>query len=74
MIISAAMLINSKIYTGKRHYNIIKDNPGLTFKDGIQGFVDDKDKFLNRKQAAIEAFKCGQISKKVTVLLSEDLY
>lgn len=65
MIVSAAILKDGVVYTGKRHHNIIHDN--ISHKVGkhphIQGFVNHKGEFLNREEAAIEAMDCGQVVK-----------
>jgi hypothetical protein len=74
MIIQSAILKDNKIYTGRRHWNIIKDNSDISFKNCIQGFVNDKGAFLNREESAKEAFQCDQIKEKKRVLFSEDLY
>ena len=39
-----------------------------------QGFIDLDNKFYTREEAAIMAFKHGQITKEVKKLYSEDLY
>lgn len=73
----AAILLDGKIYTGRRHdkciHKIMKET-GKSAAKGIQGFVTYKGKFLDRKQAGHHAFKCGQIDKDTDHLLSEDLY
>jgi hypothetical protein len=40
----------------------------------IQGFVTDTGEFLDRKQSADHAFKCGQMSELTDCLVSEDLW
>ena len=45
-----------------------------TFKNSIQGFVDENGVFYTRKEAGKHAYYCGQIDKLVTCLTSEDLY
>ena len=81
MIVAAAINHEDKIYIGKRHCFIIRDiikstrNPYN--KKSIQGFVDDKGNFLNRKDAADHALACGQIAKlkySTRDLFSEDLW
>jgi hypothetical protein len=51
------------------------------FKQEIQGFLDDQDNFLDRKQAFIYAAKVGQIARNLdpklyqgSDLFSEDLW
>lgn len=85
MIISSAIKITEtgRVYTGKRHHNIIQDNKGVNFKgknreDVVQGFVDQTGKFYNRKEAYEYVIKCGQLQKDTnligSVLTSEDLW
>lgn len=80
MIKEAAILKDGKIYTGYRHDVIIRAYPpGFFISRGeecnsIQGFVTDKGKFLNRKEAGKHAYECGQINKLINCLMSEDLY
>ena len=68
MIASAAIWTENKIYTGRSHPDIkfawISDGVKLSKEDYVEGFVTDDDIFLNRKEAAEEAFKCGQIKKE----------
>lgn len=80
MIKKAAIFYKWKIYTWKRHSDCIKAAHQAT-KDkpiiGIQGFITDTGKFLNRTQAAQEALACKQIQTlkySKTELFSEDLY
>jgi len=74
-----------KVWIGKRHNDVIwlMWRHGVRFIDGqcVQGFVDDKGEFLDRKQAADLAYKCHQIAKPTIELhpwdadlYSEDLY
>ena len=79
MIKEAAILYDGKIYTGRRHHEIIEyihslGNP-CPIK-GEHGFVTDEGEFLNRVNAAQEAIRCGQIIKLIgpPKLTSEDLY
>lgn len=80
MIVEAAILQNGIIYTGKRHHLIIANMIKIGIKkpiNGEQGFITDKNEFVNRKDAARIALSCGQIKelKFSTVdLFSEDLY
>jgi hypothetical protein len=77
MIIAAAIKKDDKIYTDKRHYLIIWNNAKISFKNEIQGFVNDKGEFLDREQAAKEALECGQIKElkyNSKELFSEDLW
>lgn len=40
----------------------------------IQGFITNKGRFVNREEAAVIAYNCGQIQKPINKLFSEDLY
>ena len=40
----------------------------------VQGFLTSKDRFVNRDEAAVIAFKAKQIDNPVDSLFSEDLY
>lgn len=80
MILESAIVYDDQVFTGKRHHEIIHR---LVFElgydppiRGIQGFVDDDGRFINRKDATAEAIKCGQIEKLKwpPLLYSEDLY
>ena len=51
--------------------------PHEGYKEIEQGFLDEKDKFLNRVEAWHEAYKCRQlkqVDKSYQCLYSEDLY
>jgi hypothetical protein len=78
MITQAAVLFNGKVYVGKRHADAIRacatDNPDCYISGKDQGFITDDGRFVSRAEAAQIAFECGQISKKVSILLSEDIY
>lgn len=73
-IIAAAIMKDGRIYAGHRHYNVIRNNRPIDFKNCEQGFVDEDGNFLSRKEAAKIAYKNGQIKKKKEILFSEDLY
>jgi hypothetical protein len=78
MIKEAAILKDGIIYTGRRHHNIMWDNPKGMFKgeDAIQGFVTDDGKFVDRIEGAKIALESGQIKQLnwPPNLYSEDLY
>jgi len=75
----AAMLRQGVIWTGRRHHNIIHDivtKTGERPAKGIQGFITDEGKFVDRKEGARIALESGQIAKLKWPpdLYSEDLY
>ena len=80
MIVSAAVKLNNKVYSltkPNRHGDIIRmmAKEGITdFQNYVMGFLTDKNKFLTRKQAAKHAYRYKQINKKLSGLLSEDLW
>ena len=75
MIKEAAIKLNGKIYTGRRHSDILHDKsrPKGYLKYGTQGFTTDDGKFVTRIEAAKIAFECGQIKEQMGILFSEDL-
>lgn len=80
MIKAAAIRFKGNVYTSIRHHLIIRELVGAGHNTpiiGEQGFVDDKDNFLDREQAASHALKCGQIASlkySAKDLFSEDLW
>lgn len=84
MIVKSAILFNNIVYTGCRHHNILQnaEEYGLGFgglKTGVQGFVTDKNEFLNREEAREHFIKSNQIPfmnelLHGEMLFSEDLY
>jgi len=69
---SAVLDINTNtVYTGVRHCEIFSDLKRLNIKPPyyhnkgfIQGFIDETNKFLTRKEALDHAMHCGQIKLK----------
>jgi hypothetical protein len=61
--------------SGYRHCDILSQfgREVITSPDA-QGFMTSKGRFVNRHEAAQIAFECGQISKNMNILSSEDLY
>ena len=66
------------VVCGRRHHNALmtlfefaKEPKSEKVK---QGFITNKDRFVDRKEAAQIAYKCGQISKEQKTLFSEDLW
>ncbi len=80
MITEAAIRRDGKIYTGRRHCNIISDmvhNYGCKppIRQDEQGFVNDKGQFYYRLEAIDIAIESGQIDPNFNgVLLSENLW
>ena len=75
MIIQSAIQKDGKIYTGRRHHEIInRTHPKGALKGGIQGFITDKGLFLTREEGAAYAYQNGQISSLKSKLFSEDLW
>lgn len=75
----AAILHDGKVWTGRRHHNVIQKIIEELGREaapvtGEQGFVTECGKFLDRKDAARVAFEAGQVPELYTVLMSEDLY
>ena len=73
MIVASAIIKGDIIYVGKRHHNIIHDNP-YVLKNCVQGFIDEKGEFMNRETAAAYAYAVGQIKEPSRYLFSEDLW
>ena len=77
-IVSAAILINGRIWTGKRHayliYQILQDVENPKIPQKTQGFLADNGQFFRRKDANVIAFKAGQINELGNSLLSEELW
>ena len=73
---SAIRTLDMKVYVGRRHNDIIRNNPTIdfAFSKCEQGFVTDKEEFVSRTEAAKIAFGCGQIKEQKLTLFSEDLY
>jgi hypothetical protein len=78
---SAIQTIDGKVWTGRRHHNILqtREELGLPegyFRRGVQGFG----KFYDREEAKIHFEQCGQVSFQEEgflherELFSEDLY
>jgi hypothetical protein len=84
MIVQAAIRLNGKIYTGKRHSDVFKSaaEHGLGFgglKFGEQGFVTDTGEFLNREESRKHFVDAKQVPAhgaliSATWLDSSDLY
>jgi hypothetical protein len=78
----AAILHEGKVYTGRRHCNIIHAIVQQTGCKRVpatspQGFVTEEGRFVDREEGAKIALACGQIKKlkyNSRDLFSEDLY
>jgi hypothetical protein len=66
------------VICGMRHHNCIALHTLLTGKvtnaSNVQGFITDKDRFVDRNEAGEIAFKAMQVPKRNNLLYSEDLY
>jgi len=74
------------VVCGRRHHNcyittyILNGNESISNRmneangKAIQGFLTSKDRFIDRKEAAILATERNQIEKYTNCLFSEDLY
>lgn len=65
------------VLCGLRHHNCLTNRYVLGLKkvpNSIQGFLTNKDRFLNRKESAEVAMLSGQIKTKTDLLFSENLY
>ncbi len=79
MLTHAAILLNGKIYIGKRHYHCISQiSREVAFgaaKKGTQGFIDEDGKFYTRAEGKQHVLKCKQPYIPLSsVLTSEDLW
>ena len=68
------------VFGGWRHLNCLYQMVALTGKaqhevgEEIQGFITNKNLFVNRKDGAKIAFNAGQTKELLGYLYSEDLY
>lgn len=81
MIKAAAIMHEGVVYTGVRHGEIGKymiqrlQVADKIYSGANQGFVNDKNQYLTRGEALLEARACGQVDKIIGgVLTSEDLW
>lgn len=75
----AAIQLDGKVWTGRRHHLVIRSIIDALGADaapviGVQGFVTECGKFVEREEAARIAFEAGQTTKLLPTLFSEDLY
>ena len=82
-ITAAAIKIGQRVWTGKRHADIMRDIRAEMEQGGyecpritqeMQGFVDEAGNFWNRFQAGALAFRAGQTPTRKQTLLSEHLW
>lgn len=78
-IVKSAIRYNDKVYTGFDHGECFKQIDKDTIKDCDkleQGFITDKNEFVDRQQALDIAYKAGQIpyEKNNHCLISEDVH
>jgi hypothetical protein len=73
------------VVCGRRHHNCFLtafelnggkciDGLNETNKKAVQGFLTSDDRFVDRKEAGVIAFKAGQNNRLKERLFSEDLY
>jgi len=79
LIKEAAIFKDGIIWTGRRHSDCISKmiQSGEVSKKGIQGFITDDGRFVDRQQAFEIALACGQIPNcdyNVRILFSDHLY
>jgi len=65
---------NGTVYVGHRHPDAFAIMPDDMIDDCIQGFVTDEGVFVDRREAAVIAFNCGQVSELTEIVISEDLW
>ena len=77
IICAAIKMKNGRIYTGKRHNNCLELANIAGEKTpivGVQGFMTDAGRFVDRNEAANIAFESKQTIEFMGTLYSEDLY
>lgn len=64
------------VVCGRRHHNCFATVATfeVKMKEIEQGFITSKDRFVDRKEAALIALAVGQIKEPRDILFSEDLY
>jgi hypothetical protein len=68
------------VICGRRHHNcfltrgFIKGVELKDYKEIVQGFLTNTDRFVDRKEAGKIAFDANQIKQQTERLFSEDLY
>ena len=79
-ITQAAILLEGKVWTGRRHCHIIAEiaaSTNICPVRGIQGFVTSACRFVDRKEAAKLALASGQVNHlkfQPDELFSEDVW
>ena len=66
-IVAAAILQNGRVWTGRRHFELIqqvKEDGGERVSQDQQGFWTDDDRFVMRTAALTVAIMHGQIEEK----------
>lgn len=77
LIVAAVIKQGEYVYWGFRHDRIIQQHPGKFKSDNhIQGFATNKERFLDRVEAAKFAMENGQVTGfgDKEPLFSEDLW
>lgn len=77
MIKSPAIRHQDKTFVGLCHANImirmVREGSFDETLDFVEGFVTETGEFVNRSEAAVIAFNCGQIQNKKYNLFSVDI-
>ena len=76
-IVASAILLNGIVYEGHAHQHIrirIWDELRLNRfpTDGEEGFLTNSKRFVSRREAAVIAWRAGQLLYEVDLLYSED--
>ena len=87
MIVCSAIVINDGasygdypiIITGKHHSDCLETARKYGFDrlrcvNALQGFLNSDFRYINRKNAAKEAYDCGQLKAEKNELFSEDIF
>lgn len=76
-IIAAAIKYKDKVYIGREHWRIleqIEQKIGMRPTIYLEGFMTNDHKFVGRVEAAEIAYSAGQITTRVSRLLSNMIY
>lgn len=67
------------VICGRRHHNCVQIRSLISVGinqqcRSVEGFITTKDRFVDRKEAAIIAYDAGQVEYETLELFSENLY